>query len=269
MAGSGCFEAAETYTFEPGLEGWTDGGSDCARVNSSRSWEGIYSIRIRDNSGSASSITSPTYDLREYSSVDVEFYFYPNSMENGEDFWLRYNDGNGWETVAAWAAGSSFSNNGFYVASVSLNAGAFNLSDNARFRFQCDASSNADRIYLDLITISGNCAGLPDIGNGVVQSIKELKTPSSYLALDEADGIAEEFEVDLYPNPANEELTVELSPNEIVRSMRIFALSGAEMKRAMVADNFETIDVSGLVPGIYFLSIETENGVINKKFVKK
>ena len=264
----GCTPGSSNYTFEPGWQGWSDGGSDCARVNSSRSWEGSYSIRIRDNSGTASSTTSPAYDLSEYSSVDVEFYFYPNSMENGEDFWLRYNDGSGWQTVGVWSSGTSFSNNSFYTSTVTLDGGTYNLSSNGQFRFQCDASSNADRVYIDLVTISGNCGtGLSEGGPMVVT--EKIKTPESYLSLDQPDAIEDEFEVNIYPNPANDELTVELAPEEVVHSMRIFAVSGAEMKAATVIDNFETIDVSRLVPGIYFISIETENGVINKKFIKK
>ena len=74
------------HYFETGWDGWSDGGSDCYRYNGSRSYEGTRSIRIRDNTNS-SVMTSSTVDLSSFSSVDLEFYFYPNSMENGEDFW--------------------------------------------------------------------------------------------------------------------------------------------------------------------------------------
>lgn len=135
--------------FETGWDGWQDGGSDCYRYRGPRSWEGQYSIRIRDNSGSSSAMTSPSYDLSGLAAVEVSFYFYPNSMENGEDFWLRYNDGSGWQTVATYARGTDFQNNTFYTATVTLDGGSYNLSDNGRFRFQCDASGNADQVYLD------------------------------------------------------------------------------------------------------------------------
>ena len=48
--GSGGPGIIAAYYFETGLDGWLDGGSDCARVLSSRSYEGSYSIRVRDNS---------------------------------------------------------------------------------------------------------------------------------------------------------------------------------------------------------------------------
>jgi chitodextrinase len=57
--------------FESGWDGWSDGGSDCARYGGTRSWEGNYSIRLRDNSGTVSSMTSSAYDLTAYNQVDV------------------------------------------------------------------------------------------------------------------------------------------------------------------------------------------------------
>ena len=102
--------------FETGWDGWTDGGSDCYRYSGSRSYEGNYSIRIRDNSGTASAMTSETFNLTSYDQVEVEFYFYSYSMENGEDFWLRYYNGSSWSTVASWARGTNFNNNTFYTA---------------------------------------------------------------------------------------------------------------------------------------------------------
>ena len=55
-------------------------------------------------------MTLNNVDLTSYDQVEVEFFFYPNSMENGEDFWVRYNDGSGWQTVATYASGQDFTN---------------------------------------------------------------------------------------------------------------------------------------------------------------
>ena len=102
--------------FESGWDGWSDGGSDCGRYSGSRSYEGNRSIRLRDNSGTASAMTSSSFNLSSYDAVEVSFYFYPNSMENGEDFWLRYHNGSSWTTVAIWARGISFENKIYYSA---------------------------------------------------------------------------------------------------------------------------------------------------------
>ena len=268
--GGGCSAGVlSSNSFETGWEGWSDGGSDCRRYSGSRSWDGNYSIEIRDNSGTASSTTSSSYDLSEFSSVDVEFYFYSYSMENGEDFFVRYssNGGSSWTTVATYASGSSFNNNGFYVATVTLNAGTYNLSSDARFRFQCDASNNSDLIYIDLVTVTGNCSGLPEIG-GPIQTIRELKTPPADLSLGHTDAF-NIADVKLYPNPAQSELNLDIPESMNVRGIRIFSVNGAEVKQAHTLNNFATIDISALNPGVYFLSIQTEDEVINKKFIKQ
>ncbi|MFK7925203.1 MAG: hypothetical protein AB8H47_24830 [Bacteroidia bacterium] len=51
-------------------------------------------------------------------------------MENNEDFWLGYNDGSGWQTVATWARGADFNNNTFYSTTVTsdLPAGVYMLT---------------------------------------------------------------------------------------------------------------------------------------------
>ena len=264
--GGGCTPASATFSYESGLEGWSDGGSDCRRyASSSRAWDGNYSIEIRDNSGAASSTTSPAYDLSEYSSVDIEFYFYPNSMENGEDFWVRFNNGSGWNTVATYARGSSFNNGSFYVATVTIPGSS--LSNNCQFRFQCDASANSDQIYIDLVTISGNCSSLPQTG-GPTQTIREVETPPHYLGI-EAVNDFDIADVKLYPNPAQSELNLDIPEAMNVQAVRIFSANGAEVKQAHTLNNFNTIDISALAPGVYFLSIQTEDEVINKKFIKQ
>ena len=70
-------------------------------------------------------------------------------MESGEDFWLRFYNGSSWTTVGSWARGTSFENNNFYSATVTLDSSSYNFATNSQFRFQCDASANADHIYID------------------------------------------------------------------------------------------------------------------------
>lgn len=255
--GSGSDQLLASY-FETGLDGWIDGGSDCFRYSGGNSWEGSYSIRLRDNSGTASSMTSPALDLTGYSSVDVSFYFYPNSMENGEDFWLRYNDGSGWQTVATYASGSQFTNNSFYTATVTLSASQYNLVNGATFRFQCDASTNADRIYIDEVVITGNGAGVRTAEGG--SSLSKLYSQQSTIGLDESGFAA-------YPNPASEILNI--VAEEMIRKVEIRNITGQLVQRTAVqADNI-TLQISDLQPGLYLITVESEEEVMTKKFVKQ
>jgi len=247
--------------FESGWDGWTDGGSDCYRYNGSRSYEGSKSIRIRDNSGTKSAMTSSNYDLSSYTSVDVEFYFYPNSMENGEDFWLRYYNGSSWTTVASWARGTSFNNNTFYTTTVTLSSANFTFPSNAQFRFQCDASGNADRIYIDAVTISASSGSNLITPTGPVISTKKLK-----------DGNANQVAFDnnellMYPNPATEIINIKTDLE--IEQLVIITLDGKTVKVINGNDVSDVLQVGDLEKGIYLLRIETDDEIIVRKFVKQ
>ncbi len=146
--------------FEGGFGNYTDGGGDCRLYSGSRSYQGSYSANIQDNSGTRSSFYHTSgYNVSAYVDLEVEFYFYANSMENNEDFWLQYYDGSSWQTLATWARGTDFNNGTFYVATVSIPSGSYNYATNAKLRFRCDASGNGDDVYIDAVTWKGLTAG--------------------------------------------------------------------------------------------------------------
>ena len=249
--------------FETGWDGWADGGSDCYRYSGPRSWEGNYSIRIRDNSGTKSAMTSSSFDATGYSSLEVEFYFYPNSMETGEDFWLRYYDGSTWHTVAAYASGTSFNNGSFYVATVTISSASYNFPGNAKIRFQCDASSNFDQIYIDAVTLTGISGGSFMAGQNH-STIRQLTTPADQASLfveDQPDGIS------VYPNPASDYLMLQADVE--MKSVSIISITGAIVRKMDIKDAVAELDINDLQPGMYLLSIETEDGITTRKFVRQ
>ncbi|MCB0608957.1 MAG: M4 family metallopeptidase [Lewinella sp.] len=251
--------------FETGWDGWADGGSDCARYFGSRSWEGNYSIYIRDNSGVASAMTSPTLNLSGYSQLDIEFYFYAYSMENGEDFWVRYYNGSTWTTVAAYARGTSFNNNTFYVATVTLTNAGYTFPSNAQIRFQCDASANNDLVYIDAVTVTASNPSGFMAGGATRQTIQELgKVVPEGNAFLEGDS---EAPATLFPNPATDELSI--NTTDELLGVRIFAANGALVKNLKTFEKGQTIDIEDLQPGMYFIALETAGGVINKRFIKQ
>ncbi|MEL6987333.1 MAG: S8 family serine peptidase, partial [Bacteroidota bacterium] len=257
--GGGGTPFTEAYFFETGLQGWIDGGSDCFRYSGSRSWEGSYSIRLRDNSGTASSMTSPSYDLAGLGSVSISFYFYPNSMENGEDFWVRYNDGSGWQTVATYASGTSFNNRSFYSATVTLDAGTYNLTDGSQFRIQCDASANADQVYIDEVTVTGSLTSSANAG--VVATIEEIFTAQLFNG-------SEEFEDDIkvLPNPASNFVAIQVADE--IKEVSILNIQG-QLVINRKYDRIEqaNIDVSKLSTGTYLINVQTEEEVITEKLI--
>ncbi|MCB0461683.1 MAG: DUF5011 domain-containing protein [Flavobacteriaceae bacterium] len=243
--------------FEAGWDNWVDGGSDAARYSGANSYEGSYSIRLRDNT-STSTMTLSNVDVSPYTQVEVEFYFYPWSMENGEDFWLQYNDGSGFTTVAAYAAGTSFNNGSFYVATVTLDAATYNLVSNAGFRFRCDASGNSDYIYIDQVTITG-------ITNGTSSDNTITSLGGGYTITSTENGNDKEFSI--YPNPVSGNiLNVKLLDDAAV-SYRVINMIGQTVLSGELKD--QQINVESLKSGMYFIEINDGEEIMTKKFIRR
>lgn len=252
--------------FESGMDSWTDGGSDVARVNSSNSYEGSYSIELADNSGAQSAMTSPVFDLSTAVGLQMTFHFYAVSMESGEDFWVQYKNGSGsWTTIGTFTAGSNFNNGSFYVSTVTVPN--FVPTTAGSFRIQCDASDNNDQVYIDAVTIL-KLNGLQWIESVlVIQEVQKPEVVSAYRNQPYADN-----RLVLYPNPTDGILMVELpSPAGLDMSIEIVGLTGQRLfdKQAESGIAIQTIDASTLAQGLYFIQV-ISNGRVQSvnKFVK-
>ena len=255
--------------FETGWDGWTDGGADCARVNSAaNSFEGTYSIQLRDNSGTASAMTSATVDVSGNTQLNIQFYFRAVSMENGEDFWVRYFNGTTWSTIATYSRGANFNNNTFYVVNITMSSAQYTFPTNAQFRIQCDASDDTDQIYIDAFTLTGttnfDIMGETSAGGVSSQSISAVTQQSSDGSFMEG---GQTGKLMLYPNPAGDYLHIRST--ETLKSARIFAANGSLIREIQTPVNEDNIDISDLTRGFYFISVETEKEVLTKKFIKQ
>jgi hypothetical protein len=187
-------------TFESGLNGWSLGGGDAQRINNtSWSYNGNYSIRLRDDdpSGNSSSILSPLFNISMLDKVDFKFFFKPNGMENGEDFFIEYSSdaGSNWTVVGTFVSGSVASKTADFEATntaigysktvtIFKTDHSFPTGTNARFRVRCDASSDNDMIYLDDVKISGVSFCTPTKAPGGITSNLDL-----WLKADKLNGI--------------------------------------------------------------------------------
>jgi len=256
--------------FENGWDGWTDGGGDCFRYSGSYSAEGSYSIRIRDNSGTRSAMTSPTLDFSNFAEVNVQFSFRARSMENGEDFWLRYYDGNSWQTVETFVRGTDFNNGPFYTVNVVMDANTYNFVSDARIRLQCDASVNNDRVYIDAVVVTGISNGtyqvLEDQVRELADTVEEeavqgINTPSITTA--NAIDIPNTQGLDVYPNPTSEFVNIRLfeAPTTPL-SIEIFDVVGNRVDLFELQADQVSIrrDMSHLTDGVYVLRYVNKDG---------
>ena len=144
--------------FESGWGAYSDGGGDARRSanDSGFAHQGAYCIRLRDNSGTASSFYSTNdADYSSYSEIRIQFWFIGNSMENGEDLLVEFYDGSQWQVAATFISGTDFTNGAFENPEVIIDSASFNFNANNKIRFRCDASANGDQVYIDEVEIAG------------------------------------------------------------------------------------------------------------------
>jgi hypothetical protein len=144
--------------FESGWGHYTDGGTDCALyTGGTYAHQGSNAANIQDNSNDSSSFYSTSgINVSSYSQIKVEFSFYPNSMESGENFFVEFWNGSTWQIIANYISGTHFNNGVFHRVrnSLIIDSGTYNFPTNAKFKFRCDASYDDDDIYIDEIRIS-------------------------------------------------------------------------------------------------------------------
>ena len=253
--GGGCVDVTiDENDFDSGWGNWNDGGSDCVRSTASTyANSGTRTIRLRDNT-STSVATTDALNLAGFEQVDIEFTYVGRSMENGEDFWLQASLDNGanWQTVFVWASGTDFTNLVREFEFVSMTG---NFTSTTRFRFRCDASSNADYVYIDDVFITGCTNG----------NTRNLGT--------EPSEISQEVEtMHLFPNPANEVLNVGFTTPEATEvTLQITDFSGkVVMVRELMSiagEQLQTVNTANLSSGFYFANIITPKGMETQKFV--
>ena len=241
--------------FETGLDGWVEGGNDCSRTSTSFSYEGLYSMRLRDATSTNSTMTLSDINTSPYSQVIVDFYFYINNMNNGEGLLLGYFNGSSWVTIQSYLIGSGVNNYTFYNATVTMTSAQYNFAVNSGFRFQSAANKKNEQVYVDQITITGSNSSRGDQN--------QLLALDYYRSNDQ--GIA--GDILLYPNPVNNGLlNVKLSGGldssyQIVNMLGQVVLSGNSI--------VTPISVNTLKSGIYIMKVNDGEEVITERFIKQ
>ncbi|GGG15829.1 hypothetical protein GCM10011344_15520 [Dokdonia pacifica] len=245
------------YFFETGFEGWIDGGNDCARQSTSNSFEGSFSIRLRDDSNS-SNMVSPVLDLSGNNQVTIEFHSYANSMENGEDYFVEFFNGSSYQVIGQYVSGTDFSNGSFFTDTITLDSSNFNFNASNRFRIRCDASANNDQIWIDQVIVSGD-------------NVSSLRTKDEAPTITALRSFTESSKdnIKLYPNPAKSQLTIDVL-DETYEEIIIFSSTGTIVQKMNPKQDSLSVDVSKLSSGMYFVRFVSKDGLaVTKRFIKQ
>ena len=143
----------------------------------------------------------------------------------------------------------------------------------------CETSNPA----LIRITINSELTGTNITWNGTISSInmtlpqgvyagQSVSTIASYSNVVSGFGSIEEIvpEISVYPNPASQRVTFLFGANKI-NAIEIFDFKGQlvySKKIIQTALSSESVDISGLHQGMYFIKVYAENRVILRKLIK-
>jgi hypothetical protein len=191
-------------------------------------------------------------------------------MESGKTFYLRYSSNNGtsWSNVATFtsastATGTNFvTDNGFYVATITMNSGSFNST--AKFRIQINGSTTTDVIYFDAFTVKGRTN---TSGSGNVVTLATATKPFTLKSAPVNDDSFESNRVAIYPNPVAN--TLNIVSHEKINAVRILSLNGSIVSAIKSHSENISMDVSKLAKGAYIVEIITDNHSIKNKIIKQ
>ena len=245
---------------------WTDGGNDSnhSAWNSPRAVD-TYAVRLRDNSNS-SKITSQQYDLSTYSNLTLDFSYYAQGTEVGDDFFFEVSTdgGSSFSIIETWVRGTDFNNESREFENITF-AGPF--SNQTVFRFRNDMTNNGDRVFIDNILIDG-CT--TNTVAPLVASTPESNTIDVELTEAEEEVLASggtlpitltnAKDLEIYPNPVSE--TLNIIGLDATLKYEILNLNGAVINTGTTDGN---IGLQNLQSGAYIL--RTSDGRI-ARFIK-
>jgi len=248
--------------FDGGWGIWNDGGSDARRSSRDRNYanSGRFCARLRDNTNS-SVITTDNLNLSAYESLRVEFSYIGRSMDNAnEDFWLQISTdgGSSYTSLEEWNKGDEFQNNNREIG-VAEFIGPF--SSNTKIRMRNDASNNYDWVYIDDVRITGcgSSSAVAETTNNKSLSNETSKKP-----------VAQMSEINIYPNPVSQYLTIETNFSEAQKvTLDLVSASGQLFKREKLiiskGQNTNEMNVTNIPEGMYYIQMYNEVESILKK----
>jgi hypothetical protein len=83
------------------------------------------------------------------------------------------------------------------------------------------------------------------------------------------DNVITKPAINLYPNPANSYINVQVTNATAHGMISIYNTSGALVKLVEIEESEKEIDISELPSGLYLITVDTKKEAITKQFIKK
>ncbi|MFO8078029.1 MAG: LamG-like jellyroll fold domain-containing protein [Thermoplasmatota archaeon] len=158
---TGCSNQTLSYDdFEDGFGKYISGGSDCDIYSGGvYAHQGNNASHIQNSGDNASFYLNESIDIDSpgYSTIIIDFWFYPVSMHPDREFLVEFYDGSEWQTVRTYKYGTDFENNNFYHKLLWINESGDTFPSNMNIRFKGAMENKNDDLYFDQIYINATC----------------------------------------------------------------------------------------------------------------
>jgi hypothetical protein len=131
----------------------------------------------------------------------------------------------------------------------------FFASFNRRVRDIC-VNPNNGAVY-----VAFNGSQYPGSGPNIIKEFRNL----AYVGVNEVAKVDQTLSV--YPNPANEQTTLEFSDSFIGTTFTVYSFGGQKVEERTVRSTRETLNVSELAAGQYFVKATSDKGTVTKTFI--
>ncbi|MEL6670813.1 MAG: T9SS type A sorting domain-containing protein, partial [Bacteroidota bacterium] len=140
-----------------------------------------------------------------------------------------------------------------------IPVGTFYTGSSTYLAFIADhdgGAQNGNSYFRNVKVYEGSCSG---------GTLTQYDTPGPAIM-----GTEEEYQVNLYPNPAHDLLNVDLGQTQADFEGRIVDLSGRTVWQGSLYGTTNQVNIGQLSPGMYFFNARFEDGTqITERFVKK
>jgi len=131
------------------------------------------------------------------------------------------------------------------------------------------SSAGSDPAEIDFVGFSGNTTAIPNTAAGSVIMDNLLVKASSTDTLLSVDEMGTITQFSVYPNPANDFVTISNDSSAVISSVEITDLNGRLVSNNELNATEGQISLADLASGVYILTITTDQGKTVKKIVKQ
>ncbi|WP_405206625.1 RICIN domain-containing protein [Aquimarina sp. LLG6339-5] len=243
-------------------------------------WESFSITEITPNNNGSSTIVHITKRNATGFAVDgmgggadgQNVYLWSANQNNVNQQWIEIDRGNGYysyqkigtdycidgnnqganrQNVYLWSCAENNQNQ--HWKKVSVGGGAYKLIKRNAPGYALDGGSNgANAQNIQLYDASNTSQNL----QWIITPIDDIKAPE----------ISEDNAVFMYPNPVVSTVTIEGAANSIIR---IYDINGKVLSVKHISNDIETMDVSSLAQGLYYIKVNGDTNVSTIKISKK